>query len=400
MAQVRGKGSIVQLERDKPRGKCRRWQLRVNVGKDPATGRYQTRTRRVTGTWTEANGALRSFISEIEREDDPRPRTRETCTVEEYAERYLEMRSSMKEVERSTLKSARSELKVVCDHIGGVSMRDVTPQMVSDMYVDILQGGTRSGKPAKSSYIRKVHATFSTMFKRAAEEGLVEGNPCRGIRMPKRESANKKAMTAEQAHEFIESLDPSDPGECAYLLAVTMGLRRGEVCGLSWSDVDFEKRTVNVFHSCDIFGDLKETKTKAGMRVLPLPDKTAEALKVQKVAQRRRFERANARPDRKGKPRLVQGPETPVIVSHYFTRVSPTALGQWWDGDRGHFGLSDYTFHELRHTYLTLLAERGVHPKVMQQLAGHASFQITMEIYTHVHMGAKRDAVDAVSELF
>lgn len=68
--------------------------------------------------------------------------------------------------------------------------------------------------------------------------------------------------------------------------------------------------------------------------------------------------------------------------------------------DRGRYGLEGWSFHELRHTYLTLLAMSGVHPKVMQELAGHYSSQITMDIYTHVNMEAKREAVAAVSKVF
>lgn len=65
-----------------------------------------------------------------------------------------------------------------------------------------------------------------------------------------------------------------------------------------------------------------------------------------------------------------------------------------------HYGPDDFSLHELRNTYLTLLAEEGVHPKVMQELAGHYSSQITMDVYTHVNMDAKREAVAAVSKLF
>ena len=75
-------------------------------------------------------------------------------------------------------------------------------------------------------------------------------------------------------------------------------------------------------------------------------------------------------------------------------------MSRWWSIDREGFGLDGFTLHELRHTYLTMLAMGGVHPKVMQELAGHYSSQITMDIYTHVNMDAKREAVEAVSKLF
>ena len=90
----------------------------------------------------------------------------------------------------------------------------------------------------------------------------------------------------------------------------------------------------------------------------------------------------------------------PVIATKYGTRVNPATLSTWRANDRARFGLESFTLHELRHTYLTLLAMNGVHPKVMRELAGHYSSQITMDIYAHVNMDAKREAVAAVSKVF
>lgn len=89
-----------------------------------------------------------------------------------------------------------------------------------------------------------------------------------------------------------------------------------------------------------------------------------------------------------------------MITTKYSERIKPSSLSRWWSTERDAYGLQDFSLHELRHTYLTLLAEEGVHPKVMQELAGHYSSQITMDVYTHVNMDAKREAVAAVSKLF
>ena len=80
--------------------------------------------------------------------------------------------------------------------------------------------------------------------------------------------------------------------------------------------------------------------------------------------------------------------------------MTPGSLSRWWKQDSARLGLEGWNFHELRHTYLTLLALNGVHPKVMQELAGHYSSQITMDIYTHVNMEAKRRRGVRVSAVF
>jgi len=154
-----------------------------------------------------------------------------------------------------------------------------------------------------------------------------------------------------------------------------------------------------VSHSYDHLGNLKETKTKAGMRLLPMSENTKQALLEHKRAQLARFEKTNSyRKPHEGY--IEQSDATPVIAGIGGERILPTTLSRWWTEDRVKFGLEGWCLHELRHTYLTLLALNGVHPKVMQELAGHYSSQITMDIYTHVNMDAKRDAVAAVSRIF
>lgn len=126
---------------------------------------------------------------------------------------------------------------------------------------------------------------------------------------------------------------------------------------------------------------------------------THEALLTQKKAHAARFARTNQwRKPEEGY--LEQTVDTPVIATHYGERVTPGSLSRWWSLDRARFGLDGWSFHELRHFYLTLLALNGVHPKVMQERAGHYSSQITMDIYTHVNMDAKKEAVATVFKIF
>lgn len=138
-----------------------------------------------------------------------------------------------------------------------------------------------------------------------------------------------------------------------------------------------------------------------------MPDSVRDALETHKKAQEGRIdayaaeqERLAEKDGRKLERCLEQDESTPVILSATMGRLSPNVLEAWWVRDREMYDLKDWSFHELRHSYLSTLALRGVHPKVMQELAGHASSEITMEIYTHVNMEAKRAAADVVSDLF
>lgn len=313
--------------------------------------------------------------------------------------RYLEIRAAKKEVAPTTQVRQEWQFRAAIRHIGKVNLAAVTPTMLDDMYIAMLKGDTLSGRPSSGSYVNQIHDNITLVFEHAIKEGILVKNPCDAANPPKMDTREKRAMKPEQIQELIEGLDPEVPRECAYLVAITMGLRRGEVCGLSWKDIDFENGIVDVSHSFDGLGNLKETKTKAGMRLLPLPEVTREALLRQKAAQAEQFAKTNQwRKPEEGY--LEQTEETPVIATHYGERVTPGSLSRWWSIDRERFGLDGWSFHELRHSYLTLLALNGVHPKVMQELAGHYSSQITMDIYTHVNLDAKKEAVAAVSKVF
>ena len=397
MAKVTGEGTIVQLEKDKPKSKCRKWQLRVPVGLDPRTGKYKTRTRRVSDvSYTQAKKALRDFIDEIEH-DEVQGRT--SYTFEEYCERFLERRALGKEVAETTQKRQRCQFNAACRHIGKANLASITPAMLDDMYIAMLKGDTLSGKPSGGSYVNQIHDNITLVFEQAKKEGILVKNPCDAANPPKMDTKEKRALSSDRAHVLIAMLDEKNDRECAYLLAITMGLRRGEICGLSWGDVDFENGILDVSHSYDTLGNLKGTKTKAGMRLLPLPENVAEALGEHKKAQKERYDRTNQwRKPEEGY--IEQTDESPVISDISGGRVLPSNLSRWWTEDRAKYGLEGWCLHELRHTYLTMLALSGVHPKVMQELAGHYSSQITMDIYTHVNMDAKREAVAAVSKVF
>lgn len=404
MAKVTGEGTIVQLEKDKPKSKCRKWQLRVPVGLDPRTGKYKTRTRRFNGTYTEAKKALREFIKEIENDEVHK---RSGTTIKECAEDFMTRRRASGEFTENTNVTYERFFKAINRHIGYADASQVTRGTLEKMYADMRSGDTLSGNPASGTYLNQLHKTLKLLFDDLMKDGVVVKNPCREMDTPRRDTQPRRALKPETIRKFIAQLDFTQEADIAYFLAISTGMRRGEVCGLSWRDVDLESQVISIRNSYDCFGNLKEPKTKAGIRRLPMPDSVRDALETHKKAQKGRIdayaaeqERLAEKDGRKLERCLEQDESTPVILSATMGRLSPNVLEAWWVRDREMHDLKDWSFHELRHSYLSTLALRGVHPKVMQELAGHASSEITMEIYTHVNMEAKRAAADVVSDLF
>ena len=127
-----------------------------------------------------------------------------------------------------------------------------------------------------------------------------------------------------------------------------------------------------------------------------MPDVAREALRLRYETQLAAL--SERRPD------LVHGGaidgSVAIVADGDGNRIRPSGFGHWWNKHRGGFALEGWTLHELRHSFLTMAAEQGVHPSVMQKLAGHSTSRLTMEVYTHVQMDAKREAMSALDAVF
>ena len=397
MASKTGKGSIVQMEKGKAKGKCRKWKLVVSLGRDPITGKYPQKSRVFHGTFTEAQKALRELVEEVESGTVIR---RSQWTFNDYAEHFIEARRATGEYTDISLDTTRTRLKQIGYRIGHLKMQEVTPSVLAAAYIDLKNGKSKSGKKLSGTTVNCTHKAVSVMFAHAVKEGVVASNPCKSVDTPKTDTRERKPLTKDQVHELISKLDPAEPMEVAIILCITLGLRRGEAVGLSWGDVDLVGNTVGVRHSFDRFRNLKEPKTVAGTRILPMSPFTAEALSKRHAAQMALYGEGPNEFVSRTPEGSVMLPTTPVVTGDYEQRANPDSLSGWWRRNRAALGVPGTTLHELRHSFLSLAAQQGVHPSVMQKLAGHNDPTITLGIYTHVNMEQQRQAMTAMQGVF
>ncbi|WP_258237056.1 site-specific integrase [Bacillus sp. NP247] len=170
----------------------------------------------------------------------------------------------------------------------------------------------------------------------------------------------------------------------AYLLAITCGIRKGEILGLQWKDIDFERRTLSVNRSLShITKGFHEPKTSSGKRLLILPDITLMALNdhLQKISEKK--ERYDKR------------------YNDYDLVCRFRSLTQLLKKLIKKSGVPDIRFHDLRHTHATLMLQQGIHPKIVSERSGHKRVGITLDTYLHVVPGLQETAVDQfANELF
>lgn len=413
MASIKGLGSIVQLEKDKPKGKCRSWKLVVSLGRDPRTGKYHQKARNFHGTYTEAKAALRAFHDELEGGELVR---RNGWTFNEYAEHYVDARVAAGEIAKRTATTLRSTLRQLGHLIGGLRLQEITPEVIESAYIDLRNGESLSGKPLSGRTLYNINLSTYLMFQSAKEKGIVAQNPLDKVPMPKKDTKEKQALSAAQYSALLSALDPADRMQCSILLCAALGLRRSEAVGLSWGDVDFAQGSINVRSSCEEDADLKDPKTEAGYRILPMPEFLAAALMKRKADAAGKLLKCapeklvplegSAKGTAPAGTVSLDGklydirPDVAVTCNAPGERTKPGALSLWWSRHRKNYGLEGCTLHGLRHSFLSLAAARGVHPAVMMRLAGHKNPNITMKIYTHVNMESKREAMEAMQAAY
>lgn len=414
--KTNGRGSVYQLDKGKdgkkPKSKCRKWRLVVSVGKDPRTGKYCQRTKRFDGTYTEAQRELRAFVEEVEGGSVVK---RNGWTFEQYAKHYVDARVAAGEIQERTAKTLRSTLRTLAYRIGALRLQEITPEVIEAAYIDLRSGESPSGRPLSGRSMYNVNLSAYLMFAHAKERGLIGENPLDKVPQPRKDTKEKEAMHPAAYSRLLAALDPKDRMQCGVLLCAALGLRRSEALGLSWGDVDFEAMTVNVYASTREDASLKEPKTEAGYRLLPMPEWLADALMARKrvaVEQLRKYQPqkltailAKRGEEPAGAVKVAKAwydvdPKVAVCCDQDGERMKPDKLTQWWGSHRKRYGADGFTLHGLRHTFLSLAAAQGVHPSVMMKLAGHKNPNITMRIYTHVNMESKRDAMDAMQAAY
>ena len=231
------------------------------------------------------------------------------------------------------------------------------------------------------------HAVLHRALKLAEREGLVSRNPAALIEPPRYRARKIEPLTADQVQALLRAAQ-GDRLETLFVLAVTTGLRQGELFGLHWRDTDLTTGTLTVRHTVEeLKGQLrlKEPKTAAGLRSVSLPEIAVQSLNEHRARM------------------LKEGLAGSDIVfcdqrGGYLRR--PNMERRHWQPIRKAAGLPDSVrFHDLRHSAAPMLLSAGVHPKIVQERLGHADIAVTMNTYSHVLPEMDREAAGHMDRL-
>ena len=300
-------------------------------------------------------------------------------TTGEYLTHWVETIAGQGAIRPTTAKTYDVAVRVhIVPRLGRVPLQELTRKLIRELYATLRARGRARGHGSLSvKSVHNVHLAFHRALEDAIDDGLLRSNPATRAHRVSPPRHEIRCWSPSELHHFLAVVE-DDPNFALWRLAAFSGMRRGELLGLRWRDIDLDRSVVRVQRQLIRNGaavGFGEPKTRAGRRSIFLDCATIEALRAHRVSQedlqRTMGNRYRAELDlvfaaRDGRPR------DPDAVTHQFVR---RAMRE---------GLPRIRFHDLRHTHASIALGASVHPKVVQERLGHASVKLTLDTYAHV----------------
>jgi integrase len=365
----------------------------IDIGPDAATGKRRQRRIGPYRSRRDAELAAAKAIADVNSGLAADP---QGVTLAEYLRDHWLPGREVRGIKPTTLANYRwiSETYLI-PRLGWRRLSKLEPPEIVAFFDTFSKEPGRAGKPRSARTIALTHRVLSMALAHAVRSGVIARNPAERARddLPRGQTAAETAIwTPEQLGQFLRDAS-SDRLHCLWVLAATTGMRRGELCGLRWEDIDLDTGTLTVRRALVmVHGVPTETtpKTGSGQRQIGLDQATIAVLRAHQA--RQNSEQQNCPPglwkhqghvftDELGRPLI------PEYVTKNFTRVVRRA------------GLPKIRLHDTRHSHATAMIAAGVDVKIVADRLGHASTAITQNTYQHRVEALDRAAAEKVAGL-
>lgn len=362
--------------------KGNRWYPRYYIGQDE-NGKWIQKWGKGCDSKKDAERQLRRYIEQVENSFE---RKVDKSTVSEFLRHWLKAYCEPR-LAQNTIRGYRTNIeKHIIPYIGKTQLSSLTPRDIQKLYSQLASNGL------SGTSIRYVHNNLHRALEYAVKQEIIYRNPASLVDPPKINRYESTPLSSNDAQRLLTAAKGSEL-YAPITLAVTLGLRRGEVLGLQWCDVDFVHNTITINHSGNYENGkmvLSSPKTKQSRRTLRMPDLLREALLV---TQQKQNEIAMF---------VGEGfnPQNVVCCRADGSILDIHSLHRKFKALLEYHRIPDIRFHDLRHTYATLMLKDAVPAKIVQNALGHSSIGITMDTYSHVISEMQDIAADATNSIF
>jgi integrase len=360
----------------------------LDVGPDPVTGKRRQRTKGGFRTKRECQVALNAAIVAVQGGTfvEPSRRTVGSFLLDEWLPAV-----QLANLRPATWENYRIHVQAhIVPALGPVELQQLSPAQLNAFYRYSLTEGGKDGQGLASKTVRNIHNVLHRALKDAVRWGFLVRNVADAADPPKGKSAEMRVWSPEQLRGFLEHVREDDL-YAAWLLVTTTGMRRGELAGLRWVDVDLDAGRLSVRQPRVVVANVpqpSEPKTARG-RSLAVDPVTVAALRRHRARQHEHRLQVGARYQDSGL----------VFTWPDGSPIHPLRFSRWFEQHARRAGLPRIRLHDLRHSYASAALAAGVPAKVISERLGHATIAVTMDIYSHVLPGLDREAADSVARL-
>lgn len=348
----------------------------ISLGKDPETGKYRQQWEAVKGSKKQAETRLTELLAQLDTGTYMKP---SKTTVAEFLDKWLADYAKPKLSPRGFERYAGIIRQHFKPDFGSLMLSQLRPEHLQKHYA------ARRGAGLSARTIKYHHAVIHKALETAVKWGLMARNVADGVDAPAERRNEMQTWNEDEIARFLEAAKTSQYYALFYTALFT-GMRRSELLGLQWQDVDFTYSQVYVSRGLHHLKDgsyvFTQPKSEKSRRTIALPPSAYLVLKAHR-------EKREAEASMLARPLTDDALVFGTVDGKPFR---PNTVTRAWQTLANRAGVKAIRLHDARHTHATIMLKQGVHPKIVQERLGHTSIEMTLDIYSHVAPGMQQAA--------